>query len=117
MAISEHLLGIALGIVESNVDNLTLCIEHGQHTWIQKTLVRGYVETLISLQHLVMNIRIYVNGVCLHQFSSCLVIAFALYALHLGKESGKLLAERLVVVNANIGLAVAFFKGNGVAVL
>ena len=116
-AISEHLLVVALGIVKRDIDNLPLGIMHWQHAGIEESLVGSDVKSFIALENLGMEFGIDVNTVSLNQCPTCLVVALALYSLHLGEERGKLTAKGFVVVDLHVGLAVALHKRDGIAIV
>ena len=64
-----------------------------------------------------MEIGVDVDSIGLDKVAGSLIVALTLYALYLGKESGKLAAEFLVIVNLDTGLSVTLDKGNGVTVV
>ena len=63
---------------------------HGQHAGVEESLVGSDVKTLVALENLGMEFGVDVNAVSLNQCPTCLVVALALYSLHLGEKRGKL---------------------------
>ena len=110
-------MGIALTIVQLNITNLAVFIVDGQHLGIDKTLIRCQIQLSITLQHFLMQLRIHLHGITLHQLSGCLEITFTLDALNLCQQSGYQFSKLLIIRDFNEGFAIALHQSDHVAVL
>ena len=73
---------------------------------IEESLVWGYSQLGIALQHLFVENRIDVYGILLHHATCPVEVALALYALYFGKKSGESLTKEFVIIHLEICLAV-----------
>ena len=83
MTVAEHLMRIALAIIDVDIDDVTRCIIDGQQHRIDESFVGREVQTLITGKHLSMDGGIDLNGITLHQLTGCLIVALTLDALDL----------------------------------
>ena len=86
-------MGVTLGIVELNIDDIAVGILHGFHPRIDKSLVWSQVEFSVSCQHLLVKHRIDLHGIAFHQGLASLVVALALDALNFSEQ----LSEQLIL--------------------
>lgn len=78
------MLGITFGIVESNVDNLTIGIALGNVNGIDKSFVGSKVEGFVTIQYLFVESGINFYSIFLNQLTTGFKVTFALDALYLG---------------------------------
>ena len=108
---------IALTIVQLDITDLTILIEHGQHHRIDKALIGSEIQFLVAFQHLLMKRGVDFHSIGLHQPTGSLIIALALDTLHLCQQSGYQPAQLLIVGNLHIRLSFALHQLDGITVL
>ena len=72
------------------------------------------MQLSITFQHLGMKVGVNLYGITFHQLTGCLVVSFALDALHLGQQTGNEGAQAFVVSNLDEGLSVTVHDADDV---
>ena len=108
---------ITLAIVCGNIADFTVFIVNRQKLGIDESLIRCQVQLLITLEHLGMQVGIYLNGITLNKGACCLVVAFALDALNLGKQTGNEGSQLNIIGDFNVGFTIALNQFDGITVL
>lgn len=74
-AVAEHLLGIAFGIVNLDIGNLARSIADGGVDGVDEALVRSDVELGVTVEDLLVEGRVDLDGVFLYEFASGGIVA------------------------------------------
>ena len=104
-AVPQHLLDVALGEVDPDVDDLPVLDDRGVDG-IDESGVGGQVELGVAVQDLLVELRIDPDAVVLDQGLGRLVVALARDPLDLGQEPAVERPQLLIVVDDEVGLAV-----------
>ena len=86
-------MGIALAIIDVDIDDFTVSIIDRQEYGVDETLVGREVQPLVALQHFCMEYGIDLHGITLHELAGRLVVTLALDALDLCQQTGDELAQ------------------------
>ena len=71
----------------------------------------------VALEHLVVQGGVNLHGIVEDEFASGLVVALRTYALYFGEELAEEVAQGIIIVDFDVGLAVALDKLDNVVLL
>ena len=116
-AVAQHLLCVVLVVADGDVGDVALLVGYCLVARVYKAFVGGKVEPLVAFEYLGVEGGVYLDGVGLDQCPGGFKVAGGLDALHLGQQLGKEVAHFGIVVHLHVGLAVALYHLDHVAVL
>ena len=79
----------------------------GRHFGVDESTVRRHAQHRHAVQHLLVHLLVHLDPVALHERLGGVVIALRLDALHFPQQFAKQLAQTVVVLDVDVGLAVA----------
>ena len=98
----------AFGVNEFVVNYFSV-FEDRDYVRVYEAAIRLEIQGGVSLEHFLVELRVYVYGVFFHQSLSCSIIARTLNSLNFSEKFSEKSSKSLVVVHYEIGLAVADF--------
>ena len=107
-AVQEHLPQIVISINDLVIHDFPAFF-HRYYIRIDKTAIRFKSEGVISGPYFLMQLRIDIDRICLHQLFTCLVIPFGLNPLHFCKKFSEQAAKRFIIIDYEISLSVTDF--------
>ena len=107
-AVLKHLTEIVISIYYLVIHDFAVFLDR-HDVRIYKSSVRLQAESIISGPDFLMQFRIDIDRICLHQLFTCLVIPFGLDSLHLGEKPSEQAAKRFIIIDYEISLSVTDF--------
>ena len=108
--VAEHLSVVGFGVVDGDVDDVSLGIADGMVDGVDETFVGREVELFVAGEDFLVEHGVDLHAVVLYEVACCGIVALALDALDFGKEFAEEGAKFGVVVDADVGFAAFLYE-------